>query len=165
LQISEICEKLEALLSARQGAEEKIEVSVDALCRIFGVQRNEVAIFTLDQTQDSFSFLWPQEMRKAGSIPLSANRSLVAITARERKCIVNNSFAATAHLFVFEAFGKERTAPIQRIMSVPMLKGDELRGVIQVSRKGEDTDLGLKNFSEPELRALGEIANVIAGHL
>ena len=164
MQITEICGKLEALLSARQVNEEKIEVSVDALCRIYSVQPDEVAIFAFDPDDDSFSFTWPKVMRKSGSIPLTANRSLVAITARERRRIVNNSFTSTPHLFVFESFGSQKTPPIQRIMSVPMLNGDELRGVIQVSRKGDDT-AATKSFSEPELVALGEIANVMARHL
>lgn len=165
MRVSQICEKLEELLSARQAVEEKLAVAVDALSRIFGVQPNEVAIFSLDQTRDSLSFLWPKEMRSSGSIPFTANRSLVAVTAQERRSTLNNNFASTPHLFVFESFGKARTAPIQRIMSVPMLNGDDLRGVIQVSRKGEDTDTALRNFSETELTALSEMAKVMARHL
>ena len=165
MRLEQICEKLEALLSARQEAAEKVEASVDALCSIFGVQRHEVALFALDTRMDSFSFVWPTEMRKSGSIPLSADRSLLVITARERQGKVNNSFASTPHLFVFESFGKEKTGPIQRIMSAPMLKGEELVGVLQVCRKGMDADAGLKNFSETELKALCGIANVIARHL
>lgn len=165
LRVTEICQKLEALLSARQAVEEKLDVAVDALSRIFGVQANEVAVFSLDQAQDSLSFLWPKEMRSSGSIPFSANRSLVAVTAQQRRSTLNNTFASTPHLFVFEAFGKARSAPIQKIMSVPMLNGDDLRGVIQVSRKGEDTDISLRNFSESELTALSEMAKVIGRHL
>lgn len=163
--IDQICTKLEALLAARPELEERMEAAVGALCRVFAVGRKEVAIFVLDARLDSFSFLWPPEMRTAGSIPFSANRSLVSTTASERRGFLNNSFSSTPHLFVFEAFGKERTAPIQKIMSVPMLDGNELKGVIQLSRKGEDTDLTLRNFSEPELVAFGEMAKVIARHL
>lgn len=164
LAIGQICEKLERLLLARQGAEEKIASTVDALCRIFQVERNEVAMFSLDTRLDCFSFLWPQQMRNSGSIPFSANRSLVSITAGKRRCFMDNSFATTPHLFVFEAYGKS-SAPIQKIMSAPMLHRDELRGVIQVCRKGEETDISLKDFSEPELAALGEIAKVVGCHL
>lgn len=162
--INEICEKLDRLLSARQGADEKVEAAVNALCRIFKVESNEVAMFSLDTRLDCFNFLWPQEMRKSGSIPFSANRSMVSTTAGERRGFLDNSFATTPHLFVFEAYAK-KSPPIQKIMSVPMLNGDELRGVIQVCRKGEETDLSLKNFTEPELAALCEMAKVIGRHL
>ena len=165
MRLDEICEKLEGLLSARRGGAEKLETSVDALGRIFGVQQNEVAIFSLNREQDSFNFLWPAEMRTSGSIPFSADRSLLAITARERQGKINNSFASTPHLFVFESFGKEKGAPIQRIMSAPMLRGEELVGVVQVCRKGADAGAALKRFTDPELKALCGIANVIAKHL
>ena len=124
-----------------------------------------MAIFVLDNTQESFHFVWPLEMAKSGSIPFSANRSLISITASERRCFLDNGFASTPHLFVFESFAKERNLPIQKIMSAPLLAGKELRGVIQVCRKGTDSDPSLKNFSEPQLAALGELAKVIGRHL
>jgi GAF domain-containing protein len=163
VEIKEICDKLEALLSARSG-EEKVTVSVDALSRIFGVSSGEVAIFALDASGESLNFLWPKEMRSSGSIPISASRSLVTNTAQQKRSFLNNNFASTPHLFVFEGFAKDKSAPIQRIMSVPMLNGEELKGVIQVSRKGL-SDAAVKSFSEPELKALGEIAKVIGRHL
>ena len=165
MRIEEICGKLDGLLSARQSAAEKVEVAVDALCRVFGVQQKEVAIFTFDREADSFSFLWPLDMRNSGSIPFSANRSLLAVTAGERRGKINNNFASTPHLFVFEAFGREKSAPIQRIMSAPILSGDDLVGVIQVCRKGAEADASLRNFTEPELKALCGMANVVAKHL
>lgn len=165
MRLEEMCQKLDTLLTSRQGTGEKVEAAVDALCRIFGVQQNEVAIFGYDAAQESFGFLWPVELKKSGSIPASADRSLVAVTARERRGQINNSFASTPHLFVFEAFGPEKGAPIQRIMSAPMLKGDELAGVIQVCRKAPEADASLKKFTEPELQALCALAKVIGGRL
>ena len=104
-------------------------------------------------------------MRSSGAIPFSANRSLVATTASERRGIMSNGFASTPHLFVFESYGREKNPPIQKIMSVPMLDGDQLKGVIQVCRKGEDGEASLKNFTEPELAALSEMAKVIGRYL
>uniref|UniRef100_C6E9E7 GAF domain-containing protein n=1 Tax=Geobacter sp. (strain M21) TaxID=443144 RepID=C6E9E7_GEOSM len=165
MKLEEICAKLDALLATRPGAAEKVESAVDALCRIFTVERNEVAIFALDRERDAFSFIWPDDLRKSGSIPFTADRSLLAITARQRRGSLNNNFASTPHLFVFESFGKEKTGPIQRIMSAPMLKGEELAGVVQVCRKGPDADASVRRFTEPELAALCAIANVLARHL
>lgn len=165
MKLEEICARLDALLASRAGAAEKVESAVDALCRIFAVDKHEVAIFALDRDLDAFSFIWPDDLRKSGSIPFTADRSLLALTARQKRGSLNNNFASTPHLFVFESFGKEKTAPIQRIMSAPMLKGEELVGVVQVCRKGADADLSLRKFTEPELAALCAIANVLARHL
>ncbi|MCM0081029.1 GAF domain-containing protein [Geomonas sp. Red32] len=164
MQLVEICEKLEALLASRQDVDQKIAAAADALCRVFGVDKSEVAFFLYDPDQDCLNFAWPHELRNSGSIPISATRSLVANTAREKRAMINNSFASTPHLFVFEAYGKEKGLPIQRIMSVPILRDDQVRGVLQVSRKGTNDD-GLKNFSPGELQALGEIARVIGRHV
>ncbi|MBJ6726045.1 GAF domain-containing protein [Geomesophilobacter sediminis] len=160
MQIVEVCQKLEKYLASRASSEERVVGGVEALSRIFGVKRDEVAFFMLDPVEECFRFVWPAEMRNSGTIPANADRSLVAITARERKGIINNSFASTPHFFVFE-----KTAQIQKIMSAPMLKGNELRGVIQVSRKGTSTDLALRNFTQPEVDALCALANVIAQFL
>ena len=42
---------------------------------------------------------------------------------------------------------------------------DALKGVTQLSRKGRDDDPGIRNFTEPELKARCEIAVVIAGFI
>ena len=165
MRVEEICQKLELLLTRSEGSEEKLERCADAMEHIFGVRRDEVAIFMLDPEENAFSFAWPPELRKAGTIPAGAENSLVAITAKERRGSINNSFATTPHLFVFESLGEEKTEPIQKIMSVPMLRGEELRGVIQVSRKGAYGDAALRPFTEPELNALEEIAKVVACHI
>lgn len=157
--IAEVCEKLDKFLGERSGIE-RAAASAEALSRIFGVEKDEIALFLLDPVEGTFSFLWPPEMRQSGTIPATADRSLVAVTARERRGVINNSFASTPHLFVFE-----KTAQIQKIMSAPMLKGKELRGVIQISRKGKTDDPALKNFTQPELDALCDLAAVIAAHL
>jgi len=65
---------------------------------------------------------------------------------------------------VFEGFNKTNSSPIQRIMSVPILRGDELLGALQLCRRGSSAD-GLPMFSEAELGALGEIAKVVAAFL
>lgn len=163
--IEELCAKLDALLSSRQGGDQMLEAAVNALSRIFAVNSSEVALFGLDDRLDSLHFIWPPDMRKAGSIPLNASRSLVSSTAVERRCFLDNRFSSTPHLFIFEAFSKEPPQPIQKIMSAPLMHGEELKGVIQVCRKGEDTDFNLKNFTQPELSALGALAKVIGMHL
>lgn len=160
MQIKALCEKLEKFLAGRSAEEEKLVASVEALTRIFGVQKDEIAVFALDPVEAEFRFQWPVEMRNSGTIPYSADRSLVATTAKERRGIINNSFASTPHLFVFE-----KTSQIQKIMSVPMLRGAELRGVIQVCRKGTGDEVGLKGFTQPELDALSALAGVIAAQL
>jgi transcriptional regulator with GAF, ATPase, and Fis domain len=164
VQISDFCQKLHAAMSARSNLDDQVATCAKALSSTFRVQPYEVACFKFDSDQESFSFLWPPELRESGSIPFSARRSLLVRTAEERKAFLDNSFASTPHLFVFEGFSKINSAPIQRIMSVPILRGEELLGVLQLCRRGATGD-GLPMFSNAELVALVEIAKVVATFL
>lgn len=162
--IADFCQKLQAAMSAQSNLNDQVATCAKALSSTFRVQPDEVACFKFDPGLECFSFLWPPEMKESGSIPFSARRSLLVRTAVERKAFLDNSFASTPHLFVFEGFNKTNSSPIQRIMSVPILRGDELLGALQLCRRGSSAD-GLPMFSEAELGALGEIAKVVAAFL
>jgi GAF domain-containing protein len=159
--------KFDARLAALPTLDERLDAAAEALARAFHVKHDEVAIFSFDPKFDSLRFLWPKKLRTAGSVPLSAHRSLVAKTAQERNDTLDNAFAATPHVFIFERFRLDITGgvPIQKIMSVPMLAGGELKGVIQVSRKGEERDGCGPDFSPGNLAALSRLAALIAARL
>ena len=164
VRIDEFCQKLQATMSTQSNLDDQMATCAKALSSTFRVQPDEVACFRFNPDLEGFSFLWPLEMKEAGTIPFSANRSLLVRTAEERKAFLDNSFASTPHLFVFEGFNKRNNSPIQRIMSVPILRGEELLGALQLCRRGGTSD-GLPMFSEAELAALGEIVKVVATFL
>jgi hypothetical protein len=166
MKLHEFLARMEADLSAQNDAEKRLELMAKALRQAFGVKSDEVGIFAYFPDHRTLEFLWPVPLRPMGSIPLSSTVSLVARTAREKVPRLNNSFALTPHTTVFENIPQEGVAPteriIQRIMSVPMMAGEELRGVIQVSRKGASRDTAGKDFTPPELTALEKLAGVFA---
>lgn len=167
MNLEELYTKFDGRLAALPTIDEKLDVAARALWQAFNVKQDEVAIFLFDPTFDSLRFLWPKKLRTAGAVPLSSHHSLVANTARNRKATLDNSFASTPHTFIFERFRLDITGkvPIQKIMSVPMVAGDELKGVIQVSRKGEERDACGPDFSPGNLAALARLAAIIAPHL
>ncbi len=84
-------------------------------------------------------FLFPEALRNVGFIPLTSNSALAARTVRESRPEINNSFAASRHATVFEGVktsGVDAGEAIQKIISAPILSGDKVIGVIQISRKG-----------------------------
>ncbi len=168
MKIDEFCAKLDGRLAGFASAEERLEAAVNALCQAFGVKSHEVAIFAFAPTHESLSFLWPASLRNSGAVPLSAHKSLVAQTARDRKGSLNNAFAATPHASFFERFrqkGADHSHPIQKIMSIPVEKDGAVQWVIQLSRKGEDAAAAGRDFTANELAALEKIGRVIARHL
>jgi hypothetical protein len=168
MKVDEFCSKLDSRLAGYASAEERLDVAVNALCQAFGVKSHEVAIFAFSPVQESLSFLWPVALRSSGAVPISAHKSLVAQTARDRKGSFNNAFAATPHASFFERFrqkGADHSHPIQKIMSVPLDKDGAVQWVIQLSRKGEDAAAAGRDFTANELTAMERIGKVIAQHL
>jgi hypothetical protein len=168
MKVDEFCSKLDSRLAGCTSAEERLEAAVNALCQAFGVTSHEVAIFSFSPVQESLSFLWPAALRSSGAVPISAHKSLVAQTARDRKASFNNTFAATPHASFFERFrqkGADNSHPIQKIMSVPLDKDGVVQWVIQLSRKGEDAAAAGRDFTANELTAMEKIGKVLAQHL
>jgi GAF domain-containing protein len=162
--------ELSASLDERLAAaapDDRIGVAVGVLAGFFAVKPEEVAFFSFEPRFSDLQFLWPVPLRSAGSVPLAAQNSLVARTARFKKPVLNNAFATTPHLYIFETFRLDLTGgiPIQKIMSVPLLQDQQLKGVIQISRKAERAEAAGPDFTQADLGALAGLAAVIARHL
>jgi len=191
MKIEDYCRNFEQQLSSLEDAEARIECAAQFLHKAFKVQAHEVAIFSFDPQQELFYFCWPTKLRTSGFVPLSTSDSLLARTGREKKALINNYFARTSHASVFECEKKAlinnyfaRTShasvfecvkldddpasalhPIQKIMSVPLFADKQLKGVIQVSRKGENLSAAGRDFTPSELQALSAIGQVLVKFL
>src|ERR1700692_3618876 len=121
------------------------------LAKIFRVQYTEVALLRLEG--GLLRFVFPEYLRTTGAIPLSS-KAVAAHTALSKKAEIFNNFARVKHASIFEtikpsAHGEEvaAPAPIQKLMSVPILDRNSLVVVvIQISRKGLDPK-SAKDFS------------------
>lgn len=168
--LSARCRELTAALQGLATLEERVAATVPAIAAEFAVAEDEVALFLLDARKTVLHFLWPERLKQIGFIPYSSLDSLAARTAREARVFITNTFASQHHASFFEkirleeGFG-DRPKPIQKIMSVPMLVNDDVRGVIQVSRKGAADDPGLPNFSDEDAARLVELARCIGAVL
>jgi hypothetical protein len=126
------------------------------VAKLFGVDTDEVAILKLVPKYKSLKFVIPEKLSLVGTIPLTSATSLAARTARERKAEVVNNFSTARHANVFEAvpLGRDPSELIQKIMSVPILEGTRVHGVIQVSRKARSLALAGADFNQKDLRSL-----------
>jgi hypothetical protein len=124
--------------------------------KLFRVQPDEVAVLELSSHGKALKFVLPEKLQAVGSIPLSSTTALAARTARERRADVVNNFASSRHATVFEGvpLGRRTSESIQKIMSIPILSGDEVLGVAQISRKGESAGDAGPDFSARDLSEL-----------
>jgi hypothetical protein len=146
-------------------------VSPDTACvklaRILRVARSEIALLRLEKGR--LRFIYPAELRDAGTIPLSGS-AVAARTAVTRTSLLSNSFARVRHVSLFEsvklhdgeASEEIDPMPIQKIISVPMISGGKVVGVIQVSRKGLDPALAGTDFTTDDLKLLEQSAQILA---
>lgn len=146
---------------------QKYEVIASSIAAAFSVKDDEVALFSYDLSREVLVFVWPKSLKSVGSIPLNAHHCLVSRTAIEKKGVLDNSFASTPHLYMFEHFlsDKLKRIPIQKIMSVPVIKGDELKGVVQTARKGQDRDSSGADFNSADLVLLTFISGMIGEYI
>lgn len=146
---------------------QKLAVIVASLGTAFCVGIDEIAIFAYDRDRDVLVFVWPESLKAVGSIPLNAHRCLVAKTAAERQGHLDNSFASTPHLYMFEHFlaDKKKRVPIQRIMSAPVMRNGQLASVVQVARKGADRDSAGADFTARDLELLTAYLEIVARYL
>jgi transcriptional regulator with GAF, ATPase, and Fis domain len=128
----------------------------------FRVGTDEVAILGLTDRKRTLQFLVPETLRAIGTIPLSNTSSLAARTAREKKPDLINNLRTSRHARVFEAVSLgQKGVPIQKIMSAPVLVGNDLVGVVQVTRRGSRPKDAGPDFTQKDLRELAEIARAL----
>ncbi len=139
------------------------------LSRMFQVRPSEVALLRLEK--GLLKFLFPEELKAAGSIPLSSSSAVAAHTAATKKVELFNSFAKVKHVSIFETVklsGSEkneepRPSAIQKLMSAPVLDArGKVLGVVQICRKGHDWRSAGPDFTLNDLQRLELAAQTLA---
>jgi hypothetical protein len=126
----------------------------ERIARNLNVKPEEVGLLGLSSKWRHLYFLFPESLRNVGFIPLTSNSALAARTVRESRPEINNSFAASRHATVFEGVktsGVDAGEAIQKIISAPILAGDKVIGVIQISRKGPNVASAGADFTAADL--------------
>jgi hypothetical protein len=141
-----------------------------ALAKLFGVRPTEVALMRLDK--GLLSFLFPEQLKTAGSIPVSSSSAIAAHTASTKKTELFNAFVKVKHASIFESVklassseDVERAGQntIQKLMSAPILDPHrKVLGVVQVCRKGFDPATAGPDFSQDDLQQLELAAKVLS---
>jgi hypothetical protein len=140
-----------------------------ALAKMFGVRPKEVALMRLEH--GLLKFLFPEQLKTAGSIPVSSSSSVAAHTASTKKTELFNSFTKVRHARVFETVkltgpeehDESENSAIQKLMSAAVLTPErKVLGVIQVSRKGFDAGSAGPDFTTNDVQQLELAAKVAA---
>ena len=144
----------------------------ERIAKNLGVRPDEIALMGVSAHWRHLHFLVPETLKQVGFIPLSSTSAIAARTARESRPDIINNLASVRHATVFEGLkiGGESSELIQKMISAPILSGDKVVGVIQVSRKGSSPTIAGPDFSADDLgkvlalcKPLGKLLQHIAG--
>lgn len=164
MRVENFVENLKSRIEAVQESEAMLKTIASEIAGFFSLRAHEVGIFSVNRKKHEISFLWPQGMTNAGHIPLNAVNSLVARTANELVTTLDNSFAKSRHLYIFEFMLAEKSdrIPIQKIMSVPVVVDGIAKAVIQVVHKAATLPEAGEDFSAENLADLVKISSLLA---
>jgi hypothetical protein len=131
------------------------------LSNLFHLRLNEIALLRLHK--GLLRFLFPDELKTAGSIPVSSSSAVAAHTAITKKVELYNNFVKVKHASIFETvklskdeeLGAADKITIQKLISAPVLNAEQkVLGVIQVCRKGYDLNSSGPDFTLDDLQLL-----------
>lgn len=151
-------DRLASALESDTAAISQISLSgiAERIARNLGVKTEEVAILGVSHKWRHLHFLVPESLKQVGFIPLSSTSAVAAKTARESRPDIINNFASVRHATVFEGVkvGTESAEVIQKMISAPILAGDKVVGVIQVSRKAANVKSAGRDFTADDLGSI-----------
>jgi len=125
----------------------------ERIAKALSVRADEVAILGVSHRWRHLHFVVPEALKNGGFIPLSSKSALAARTIRESRSEIINDFTSVNHASVFEGvkLAAETAEVIQKIISAPILCGDRVVGVIQISRKGPNVKAAGPDFTSDDL--------------
>lgn len=142
-----------------------LDTAVELISKNFQVHPHEVAILGVTANRSFLRFLAPDNLRSVGQIPLTSMQSLASRTVRDKRAEMINNFGVVPHASVFEAVpgaDKQRTDPVQKIMSSPIIHENRVIGVVQVCRKGKAAAEAGEDFTQTQLWELRTISDALA---
>jgi hypothetical protein len=171
--MQELREILAAMAGQRDKVPDRQELLLDMADRVvksvsreFSCRPDEVAILLLTSDGHHLRFVAPRQLAGLGTIPVTKRDSIAVTVLARRSGEVTNNVPTVRHVAFFESIKlRDKPAPIQKMVTVPMFSNGELIGVAQVSRKGETPREAGPDFSEADLLFSQEVFDSIAPYL
>lgn len=174
LSLASELDRLASALESDAASASKVSLAslAERIAQHIGVKSTEIALLGVSERWRHLHFLVPASLKQVGFIPLSSTSATAAKTARESRPEIINNFAKVRHATVFEGVKLEGGSSelIQKIISAPILCGEKVVGVIQVSRKGASAKDAGPDFNSDDLgkilalaKPLGKLIHHIVG--
>lgn len=151
--------------NTKQGLDEGVKAIVAAVTISLRVKPDEVALLVLTTTGNTLKFVWPEPLYKGNAVlPATHKNAVASAVLQARKGKVDNRMAESRHLKFFENVKGLETSgvPIQKMVALPVMVGDNPIGVVEVSRKGRTAEEAGPNFTPEDAQKLLALAKEFA---
>lgn len=166
-------EILSAMASQRDKVPDRLELLLDmgdrivkTVSREFSCRPDEVGILLLSSDGHHLRFVAPRPLATLGSIPVTKRDSIAVTVFTRRSGEVTNNVPGVKHVSFFESVKlRDKPAPIQKMITAPIVCAGHPIGVAQVSRKGETPREAGPDFGDADLHHLQGLFDEIAPYL
>ena len=171
--MKDLLDILGAMAESKARTENPLDLFLDMSERVvkyvasaYGAKTDEVAILFLTSDSRHLRFVAPRKFASLGTIPIT-KRDSIAVNIFGRKVgEAMNNVPMVKHVAFFESVKlRDRAVPIQKMITVPILQGEEAIGVAQISRKGETPAEAGPDFTGSDVRKAQEIFQAVAPFL
>ncbi|HET7746679.1 MAG TPA: hypothetical protein VFM29_05230 [Vicinamibacteria bacterium] len=171
--MDELLEILAAMAGARERADNPRELFLDMCERVvkyaagaFGARTDEVAMLFLTSDEKHLRFAAPRRFADLGTIPVTKRDSIAVNIFGKKVGEAMNNVPMVKHVAFFESVKlRDRAVPIQKMITVPILNGEDAVGVAQISRKGETAAEAGPDFSQADVNRAQELFEAVAPYL
>jgi len=171
--MSELTDILAAMAAKKAGVQNPRELFLDVADRIvkhvcagFGAKGDEVAILLLTADGKHLRFVAPRPFAELGSIPLTKRDSIAVGVFARRVGEVTNNVPMVKHVSFFETIKlRDKIVPIQKMVTTPIFFKGQPIGIVQVSRKGENSRDAGPDFTSMDVKRVQGIFEDVAPYL
>ena len=129
----------------------------------FGTKADEVAILMVTSDGKHLRFVAPRKFTELGTIPVTKRDSIAVSTLSKKAGEAMNNVPTIRHVSFFESIKlRDRVAPIQKMITVPIMHDGQAVGVAQISRKGESPVAAGPDFTPADVRRAEQLFQAVA---
>jgi hypothetical protein len=171
--MNDLLDLLRAMAGKKGDVDNPLELFLDMAQRVvkftsgeFGTKADEVAILMTTSDGKHLRFVAPRKFTDLGTIPMTKRDSIAVSTLGKKSGEAMNNVPLVKHVSFFESIKlRDRVAPIQKMITVPILHDGNAVGVAQVSRKGENPVEAGPDFTAADVKRAEQIFSAVAPYL
>jgi hypothetical protein len=171
--MNDLLEILKAMAGKKGEVDNPLELFLDMAQRVvkhasaeFGTKPDEIAILMITADGNHLRFAAPRKFADLGTIPTTKRDSIAVNILAKKAGEALNNVPMVKHVSFFESIKlRDKVAPIQKMITVPIVNAGTAVGVAQISRKGESPGEAGPDFAAADVKRAEQLFAAVAPYL